>query len=152
MVAGVVFSAFGVLLWKTNPPHLKHHSRIWPGPAPLELMDLSGLKQADFDFIQARHPALARTTWQDFVFFSVSSNRIDGSRSSFGAMGFVFDLRSDEQRKREQAVVAYPALDNSVEGRSNGRRASREENQNAGRPDEPDPSGPNSPNDKGSQP
>ncbi len=109
-------AGLAILLWKTNPSHLKHHQQIWPGPAPVELMDLSRLKQADIDFIKSRDPELAKTAYKSFGFCSTTSNKHNGSHSSFGILGSVFDLRTGQQAMSEQAYEADVFCEHVTDG------------------------------------
>lgn len=98
-------AAILLLAWYTNPSHLRHVAKLMPGPAPADLIDWSKVDPAARAIAERNHPPTSNTRYHDGVLFSTTTNTVTGARDSFGILGFVIDVRTGEQRMKEQREI-----------------------------------------------
>ena len=91
---GLILLVGSIVLFRTNPTHIRHVARISPGPIPLDLLPVP----PDSEFIRRNHPPTSNTTYRDWRLFSLTRSTKTGTLSTVGALGMVFDVRSEAER------------------------------------------------------
>ena len=94
--AVLVIAAITAVLYLTNPTHLRHVARLFPGrPAPLDLIDTSQLSPVDRALVEKNHPATSSTVYHDYRLFSTTTVADGDGLLSVGFARIVVDLRSN---------------------------------------------------------
>jgi hypothetical protein len=96
IVLGVIVVA--AALYASRPTHIRHVATLFPGPAPLDLIDASEVPE----FVRRNHPPTSNTTFHDGWLFSTVRSTVTGKLSSIGLLGTVFDVRSEFERRTDR--------------------------------------------------
>ena len=95
---GITLLLGSIVLSRTNPTHIRHVARLHPGPIPLDLLP----EPPESEFLRRNHPPTSNTTFQDWGLFSLTRSENTGTLSTVGALGMVFDVRSEAERLNDQ--------------------------------------------------
>jgi hypothetical protein len=120
--AAYAVALLSVVLLKTNPTFEQHRKALYANspvaltarPMPLSRM-LETPKPSAADGGQASYYYGPDLTRQDYKLFSVILSDADGSRQSFGILGYVFDLRDAEYVAAEEQAAAAARFEEVAE-------------------------------------
>jgi hypothetical protein len=93
--AGFFLLLGSIALVRTNPTHVRHAARLFPGPVPLDLLP----EPPQSEVIRRNHPPTSNTAYHDLGICSLTRSKSTGALSTVGVLGMVFDLRTDAQRE-----------------------------------------------------